>query len=163
MCIWYTCRRVQCSFLIRTKPDTVDSQRVCANCVGCVSWCVRCVRAIICSNFILSFSYFRWSFPTHPTHQPTHPTQFAHTLWLLTVSGLVRNWHPRMAHTITHSWKNKNLNISGNGFESVLMIQLVHLKSWLGVISMQRWPFFRIMFSYPGRSVIKIEWWKYCQ
>ena len=43
---------------------------------------------------------------THPTHQPTHPTQFAHTLWLLTVSGLVRNRHPRKAHTITHSWKN---------------------------------------------------------
>ena len=25
---------------LRTKPDTVDSQRVCANIVGCVVWCV---------------------------------------------------------------------------------------------------------------------------
>ena len=41
-------------------------------------------------------------FVTMPTHQLTHPTQFAHTLWLFTVSSLVRNWHPRKAHTITH-------------------------------------------------------------
>ena len=26
--------------LIATKPDTVNSQRVCANCVGCVGLCV---------------------------------------------------------------------------------------------------------------------------
>ena len=28
---------------LRTKHDAVNSQRVCANCVRCVSWCVGCV------------------------------------------------------------------------------------------------------------------------
>jgi hypothetical protein len=42
-----------------------------------------------------------------PTHQPTHPTQFVHTLWLPTASGLVCNWHSRKPNTITHSWKKK--------------------------------------------------------
>ena len=40
------------------------------------------------------------------THQPTHLTQLAQTIWLLTVSGSVSNWQPRRAHTISHSWKN---------------------------------------------------------
>ena len=42
-----------------------------------------------------------------PTNQPTHPTKFAHILWLSTVSGLVPNWNSSNAHTITHSWKTK--------------------------------------------------------
>ena len=31
---------------LRTKPDTVDSQWVCANCVRYVGWCVGCVWSI---------------------------------------------------------------------------------------------------------------------
>ena len=42
---------------LRTKPDTVDSQRVCVNCVGFVGWCVGCVGSKITQPVQISIQH----------------------------------------------------------------------------------------------------------
>ena len=41
----------------RTKPDMVNSQRVCANCVRCVGSCVGCVGRATLKENILQFTF----------------------------------------------------------------------------------------------------------
>ena len=54
---------------------------ICSSHVQNVSLCSENIGLYQTTNVILLI----------PTHQSTHPTQFAHTLWLSTLSGLVLN------------------------------------------------------------------------
>ena len=66
----------------------------------------------------------------------THPTQFAHILWLL---GLVRNWHTRKAHTITHSWKNNTCQMVTHPGTNAPNCCLTSTSSVIGILPLSYW------------------------
>ena len=106
-----------------------------------------------------------WLFPLHTSDtsdtSTTHPTQFAHTLWLLTVSGLVRNWHSRKAHTITHSWKNNTCQTVTHPGTNAPNCCLTSTSSVTGILPLSYWDKIKVQVEtrtsilYPNASLSK--------
>ena len=108
--------------------DVISSSR---SDIGSLVFMKNGTESVCTKLLVLCLNRIHW-FSLHPTH-------FLHTLWLLTISGLICNWHPRKVHTITHSWKNKTCQTVAHPGTNVPHYCLTSISSVTCILPLSYW------------------------